>query len=209
MRRFVLPVSIRHRQLGTQLAASVSKSLLETRRLRANLHYQFEYGSMRLVLALLILLFAGPVCAEQRPDQSPILRIDAGAHLASIKRISVSADGRLLATGSDDKTARLWNLANGQLIRTFRVPISPGNDGKKFIRLPCPLTDGCWPLAAGTPRCRHQGTVGISSTSSTPPMESDTQPGRNACARTRLSKFPVQCYGSTSWEAPHAETEPT
>lgn len=82
------------------------------------------------LIALLLLLFSGSAFADARPDPRPTLRIEAGAPLAAIKRISVSGDGVLLATASEDKTARLWNLATGDLLRTFRVVIGPGNGGK-------------------------------------------------------------------------------
>ncbi|CAN5164022.1 hypothetical protein BH10PSE7_BH10PSE7_10190 [soil metagenome] len=87
---------------------------------------------MRLVFAVLIACFASfvPARAEGLPDQRPILRIEPGMHTAAIKQLSLSADGRLLATGSDDRTARLWDMPTGKLIRVFRVPVGAGNEGK-------------------------------------------------------------------------------
>jgi hypothetical protein len=66
------------------------------------------------------------------PSQDPVLRIETGMHTAAIRRFGVDRDCRLLATGSDDKTVRLWSLPEGRLLRTLRVPIGPGNDGKVF-----------------------------------------------------------------------------
>jgi hypothetical protein len=59
-----------------------------------------------------------------------LLRIEAGMHTAVIKRISRTADGRMLATASDDKTVRLWSLPDGKLVRTLRPPIGPGYEGR-------------------------------------------------------------------------------
>lgn len=62
----------------------------------------------------------------------PILRIEAGMHTSVVKAISLSADQKLVATGTDDKTVRLWSVPDGRLLRTFRMPVGPGNDGKVF-----------------------------------------------------------------------------
>ena len=64
------------------------------------------------------------------PSQDPILSIETGMHTAAIRRIGVDRDCRLLATGSLDKTVRLWSLPEGRLLRTLRWPIGPGSDGK-------------------------------------------------------------------------------
>ena len=66
------------------------------------------------------------------PDQEPALRIETGMHVAVIKRIGVDAQCRLAATGSDDKTARLWSLPDGKLLRVLRPPIGAGNGGKVY-----------------------------------------------------------------------------
>jgi len=80
------------------------------------------------------------------PSQRPFLRIDAGMHSAIIRRIGVDASCTLLATGSEDKTIRLWRLPDGQLLRTLRPPIGEGNEGKIYAVAVAP--DGGW-LAAG------------------------------------------------------------
>ena len=70
--------------------------------------------------------------AENPPTQHPLLRIEAGMHTGSIYRSGISADGTLLVTASVDKTARLWSLPDGKLVRTFRVPISLGAGGALY-----------------------------------------------------------------------------
>jgi WD40 repeat protein len=66
------------------------------------------------------------------PSQDPILRIETGMHTGVIQRIGVDRQCRLLATGSWDKTVRLWSLPEGRLLRTLRWPIGPGDDGKVY-----------------------------------------------------------------------------
>ena len=66
------------------------------------------------------------------PVMDPMLRIETGMHTAIISRIGVDRACRLMATGSDDKTVRLWSLPEGKLLQTLRPPIGPGNDGKVY-----------------------------------------------------------------------------
>ncbi len=62
----------------------------------------------------------------------PVLVVDPGMHTAMINRASVDAAGRFAVTGSEDKTVRVWSLADGALLRTIRVPAGPGNVGKIY-----------------------------------------------------------------------------
>jgi hypothetical protein len=76
---------------------------------------------------------AGPAAAQTAPPiQEPQLRIEAGQHTAVIRRISVAANGLMLATASEDKTVRIWSLPDGRLARILRVPVGAGNDGKLY-----------------------------------------------------------------------------
>src|SRR5262245_4055418 len=52
-----------------------------------------------------------------------------------------------MATGSHDKTVRLWRLPEGKLLRTLRRPIGPGNDGHVYAVAMAP--DGSWVAAGG------------------------------------------------------------
>jgi len=62
----------------------------------------------------------------------PVLAIEAGAHTASIWSQSVDAAGRFAVTGGDDRTVRIWTVADGKLARTIRIPIGPDNIGRIF-----------------------------------------------------------------------------
>ena len=62
----------------------------------------------------------------------PLLRIDTGAHNAPLRALDVDSHGRFAVTASEDKTARIWDLSNGQLVQTLRPPIGQGNDGRLF-----------------------------------------------------------------------------
>jgi len=60
------------------------------------------------------------------------MRMETGMHNAAVKRISTDAAGKYLLTSGDDKTARLWDALTGKLLRTFRIPIGNGNEGKTY-----------------------------------------------------------------------------
>ena len=84
-----------------------------------------------LPLLLLVLFTAMPVQAAG-PPQQPFLVIDPGMHTGVIRSISASADGTLVATASQDKTARLWSVAEKRLLRTFRLPVLEGSGGMAY-----------------------------------------------------------------------------
>ncbi len=91
-----------------------------------------------------------PTPLPEPPPVKPedvVLRLDPGMHTAMITRISVSADGRLLATASDDKTVKLWALPDGRLLRTLHPPIGPGDEGKVHAVALDPA--GRWVAAGG------------------------------------------------------------
>src|SRR5262249_25711088 len=62
----------------------------------------------------------------------PILRVEAGMHSGIIWSISVDRAGKFLATASLDKTARVWELATGRLLRVMRMPVGEGDEGKLY-----------------------------------------------------------------------------
>ena len=60
-------------------------------------------------------------------SNEPVLQLETGLHGAQIRDIQTDADNRFAVTASDDKTARLWSLPDGKLLRIFRLPLGPGN----------------------------------------------------------------------------------
>ncbi|MGE0716151.1 MAG: WD40 repeat domain-containing protein, partial [Alphaproteobacteria bacterium] len=90
---------------------------------------------------------AAPPAAVSGPPIRPFLRIDAGFHTEVVNRIAVDAGGRIAATASDDKTVRLWSIADGSALGTLRVPIGEQEEGAIYAVALSP--DGGTLLAGG------------------------------------------------------------
>ncbi len=60
------------------------------------------------------------------------LRIETGMHIAPIRAIAADREGRYAVTASEDKTARIWDVATSRLLQVFRPPSGSANDGKLF-----------------------------------------------------------------------------
>ena len=80
--------------------------------------------------AILFLWAAEPAWAQ---TTEPILRLEVGTHNAGIWGIAIDPSNRILVTGSEDKTARVWDISGrGELMRILRPPAGAGEEGQVF-----------------------------------------------------------------------------
>jgi WD40 repeat protein len=77
-------------------------------------------------------LAAANVASVAQVASAPLLRVDTGAHSAPLRAMDVDARGRFAVTASEDKTARVWDLASGRLLQTLRPPIGADSNGRLF-----------------------------------------------------------------------------
>jgi WD40 repeat protein len=61
--------------------------------------------------------------------EKPQLVRDPGGHTAAVRAAFFHPGGDNVITVSADKTVRLWDLASGDMMHVFRLPIGPGNEG--------------------------------------------------------------------------------
>jgi WD40 repeat protein len=94
------------------------------------MHMRF-ISRLKFLLAIAALVASVAAIAGEPPTE-PILRIDSGSHTAQIRSIATDQAGRWLVSASDDKTARVWDAADGRLLMTLRIPLGSGNEGRLF-----------------------------------------------------------------------------
>jgi WD40 repeat protein len=59
--------------------------------------------------------------------------LEVGTHNAGIWGIAIDPSNRILVTGSEDKTARVWDISGrGELLRILRPPAGAGEEGQVF-----------------------------------------------------------------------------
>jgi WD40 repeat protein len=87
---------------------------------------------------LAALIFAPALAQDQGPKNGtdlydrPVLAVDPGMHTAKITSLAVDAGGQFAVTGSDDRTVRIWSVADGKLLRTIWIPVGPDNVGAVY-----------------------------------------------------------------------------
>jgi WD40 repeat protein len=100
---------------------------------------------MNYIASFLLFLFCTVSVFAQSWD--PLLTLDMYMHTAMIRRLSSDAQGKMILTCSDDKTAKVWNAESGELIKTLRVQIGDGPKGQLYA---CALSpDGYTAVVGG------------------------------------------------------------
>lgn len=84
-------------------------------------------------------------------------------HTGSVHAIAYSPNGRLIATGSQDRTIRLWDAESGRLVRTFRghevgvLALAFSPDGQWLVSGSLDKTVRLWSVASGEERAVLSG----------------------------------------------------
>jgi len=101
---------------------------------------------MALPFRLLAYLVVAAIGAQGQVVK-PYLRIETGAHAAEAKAIDVDAAERFLVSASLDKTARVWELRSGKLLKILRPPVGNAQEGWLYAVAISP--DGATVVAGG------------------------------------------------------------
>jgi WD40 repeat protein len=97
----------------------------------------------RLVIFSLVLAWAS---VGRAAEDTPVLTLNTGGHMAIVKGIAFTPDGKQLISVSHDKAIRVWDWRADQTVRTIRGQSSLGEEG--MIYAMALSSDGQW-LAVG------------------------------------------------------------
>ncbi|MEM7426620.1 MAG: caspase family protein [Pseudomonadota bacterium] len=75
------------------------------------------------------------------------MQLDTGGHMALVRDMVFTPDGRYLITASDDKTVRIWDLESRRTVRVLRGQIDEADGGKIYAIALSP--DGRYLAVAG------------------------------------------------------------
>jgi WD40 repeat protein len=95
-------------------------------------------------LGLVLLL-----CASQIHAQAPRIVINPMGHSAKVHNLLFTPDGHKIVSVSEDKTIRVWNADNGEMIKKFESQIGDGPEGMLYSSAISP--DGKLLAVAGYP----------------------------------------------------------
>lgn len=87
------------------------------------------------MLAVLACFSSGLLTSQGALAQTsnrPEIQIELGAHAGPVRRLAVSVRKGIALTASDDKTARIWDLATGELKLILRPAIGSGEIGRMY-----------------------------------------------------------------------------
>ncbi|MEH2421798.1 MAG: serine/threonine-protein kinase [Nostoc sp.] len=116
-----------------------------------------------------------PIKPKKSVSENPFIPKSLKGHSSDVNSVAFSPDGKTLASGSDDQTIKLWNLASGQEIHTLEghsnwiwtVAFSP--DGKTLASGSADKTIKLWNLETGKLIRTLQGhSDGVSSVAFSP-----------------------------------------
>ena len=84
-------------------------------------------------LALASILLVGAAKHALAQTTEPILRLELGTHNANIFSLASDPSNRILVTGSEDKTVRVWDISgDARLLRVLRPFVGEGEQGQIF-----------------------------------------------------------------------------
>jgi WD40 repeat protein len=89
---------------------------------------------------------------------APQLMLDTGGHMAIIRSLVFTPNGKQLVSAADDKVVRVWDLQSGKTVRTIRGEVGPGFEGTTYSMALSP--DSRWLAVGGWMHRECEGRCG-------------------------------------------------
>ncbi len=100
--------------------------------------------SINLILFALAVLVPGVTGHAVEPV--PRLVVDPAGHTALVRKVLFTSDGKRLLSCGEDKSIKVWDIASGACVKTFRGHQGPASEGMLYAMA---LSPGDTYLAAG------------------------------------------------------------
>lgn len=119
---------------------------------------------MKLTIQSLICVFLISILYSSSWAQKPDLEIQTG-HSGSVFSVAFSPDGKLLASASADQTIKLWDVASGGQVRSFKghssgiISVAFSPDGKLLASGGSDNAIKIWDIASGAQRKSLRGNA--------------------------------------------------
>ncbi|HEX3070772.1 MAG TPA: caspase family protein [Thermoanaerobaculia bacterium] len=120
---------------------------------------------MKLATALLSTLLISNIAAAQTPKVAPKIVVQTG-HAEFVRSVAFSPDGTLFASGSNDNSIKLWDVASRRELRTLAghtdhvLDVRFSSDGLLLASLGYDKTLRIWDVASGEPLVTINATNG-------------------------------------------------
>ena len=96
----------------------------------ANVPKSLRLGRVMLIVRMVATLVVIAPQWAAATGSHPVLELETGGHMATVRELIITPDSKFLISGGDDKTIRIIDLANGQTVRILRGASGEGDHGK-------------------------------------------------------------------------------
>ena len=82
--------------------------------------------------ALLTVVFYLTICSVNGQTGIPRIVINSMGHSAKVQNLNFTPDGERIISVSEDKTVRVWNARNGEMLKKYESEIGDGSNGMLY-----------------------------------------------------------------------------
>src|SRR5215475_469280 len=87
--------------------------------MRISMNQRMMRARLQILPVITTMALFLPGSGWAQPPAEPKIRIEGPCHGGTVRSVAFSPDGKLLASASEDKTIKLWQVSTGKHIRLF------------------------------------------------------------------------------------------